>query len=948
MAQERKKKKVARQDWKPHWSLWILHKAWMILFTGFKIAIGAAATVLMVCLICGFIFAGLLGNYLQEEILPEASQMSLDGLEMELNSQILYLDSDGQIQVQQQIYTDVNRKWANFEDIPKNLIHAAVAIEDKRFYEHQGVDWFTTIKACAGMFFGGSGAGGSSITQQLVKNTTHEDSYTVQRKVLEIFRAAQLEKKYNKDVIMETYLNLIYFGASNNGAKAAASYYFGKELQELTINECACLMSITNNPSLYEPYTNPTNNRTRRLNILHAMRDQGWITEEEHDEAVGQEMVGRYVLSLLRDNPDMSQEEYERIRKQGLVHESVWNEIMQDGVVTQEEYDHVMETCLILKSGIVQEDQWVKCQNESCDYQGTVKTLQGADGVYYCPKCGEEAEVGVDNSKSMYSYFTDTVIIDVARDLAAKEGFQWAELTEGAQKMYLQRIQRGGYNIYSTMNLEVQEIAESIYEDLSQIPRTYSSNQLQSAIVIIDNRTGDLAAVVGGVGEKSYLGFNRATQSTLQSGSSIKPLTVYAPAFESGAINPATVIKDLPLRYDNGSPWPANDNRRYSYSRTILSAVVSSVNAVATNTLDKIGLDYSFDFAKNKFGLSSLIDSYEDSNGKINSDIDYAPLSLGAQYNGVRVRDMAGGFATFANNGVYRKPRSYTKVYDSDGNIILDNQQESEQILSEKTVNYMNYCLVNAASSGTGWESGIRGITVGGKTGTTSSSKDRWFCGFTGYYTAAVWCGFDTPAVINLVNSGINNPATNLWQKVMAKVHQGKSDVSLYSTRGMTTVQVCLDSGMLATDACRNDPRGISRVASAMVYPEDAPTKKCDKHVEVEYCTEGHGVANEYCKLFAEAQESGAVTKKGLLKLTKKEIDEMMAAYKYYTDDFKKNLIDGFVYQIDDQGKDAVYNGLQGDLVQSPSAPYEVCKEHTRESWEAYQESQPKSNWWPW
>ena len=244
---------VSRQSWKPGPVLTVLHKIWMAVYSVMKIVLAAAATVVLIAGICLLVFAGILANYLENDILPNADA-SLDSILLDQTSYAYYIDNAGNIQVLQKLHADIKQEWVDYEDIPKHLIHAAVAIEDKRFFEHQGVDWFTTAKACISMFVGGREFGGSSITQQLIKNYFQEDDVTVQRKVLEIFRATELEKRYDKTVILEYYLNIIYLGERCNGVKAAAATYFGKELEHLTAAECAALISITNNPSLYNPY----------------------------------------------------------------------------------------------------------------------------------------------------------------------------------------------------------------------------------------------------------------------------------------------------------------------------------------------------------------------------------------------------------------------------------------------------------------------------------------------------------------------------------------------------------------------------------------------------------------------------------------------------------------------------------------------------------------------
>jgi len=405
-------------------------------------------------------------------------------------------------------------------------------------------------------------------------------------------------------------------------------------------------------------------------------------------------------------------------------------------------------------------------------------------------------------------------------------------------------------------------------------------------------------------------------------GSSINPLTIYAPGFQQGTISPATVIKDLPLTYDGGA-WPKNDNRKYAYTHTIFRGVTRSVNAVAANTLKLIGDEYGFTFARDSFGLSTFVEP---------DDLNFASLAMGAQHNGVTVRDMTCAFATFANDGVYREGRTFTKVLDSKGNVVLNNTQDARTILSEKANTYMNYCLVSAANSGTGTGALFSGHQIAGKTGTTSSSRDRWFCGYSKYYTAAIWCGYDTPAVINLSY----NPSSYLWRKVMQPIHKDLEYKSLYTTEKMTYVTICLDSGKIATDACKNDIRG-GRTQQVLVYPEDRPSGTCTQHVELEYCADG--VATEYCKHFAKVDTTIKLTKKGLLKLTEDEFNVIKKAASHGLE--ATFTSDGYVYLTKNDGKNANFKGFNGNINKKISAPYKVCTVHTQEKWEEYQKTNP-------
>lgn len=902
--EKEKQVRPQRQQWQPNILVQLLYRAWMVVFGVVKIALGAAATVVIILGMCMLAFAGALGDYLQNDIMPQAG-MNLEEFSLDQSSFVYYTNSDGEIQLLQQLHTDTNRRWAKYEDIPQNMINATIAIEDKRFFEHQGVDWFTTIKAFANMFLGDDSKGGSTITQQLVKNLTQDDSVTVQRKLLEIFRATQFEQRYDKETVMEWYLNYIYLGNGCYGVRAAASAYFGKELEMLTTAECASLISITNNPSIYDPY------------------GSSWMWSYGDEEP-------RIMSGAERNN----------VRKEWTL-----GEMVTQGWITREEYEAAMEQKLVFKSGIADGDRLTTCTNESCGYKNIASAFSSNGSGYFCPVCGSQVSVVEDASKDVYSWFVDTVLEDVAKILVERDGLEWSTGAGGTRTVYVDLIARSGYHIYTTLDMDVQNEVDRIYTDIDQIPDTRSGQQLQSATVVIDNATGDIVAMAGGVGEKDiHDAWNIATDARLQTGSSIKPLTVYAPAFETGTITPATVIKDLPLYYEGRYPYPYNDNRMYSVSRTVQTGVKRSVNCVAANLLMTIGTDYSFNFGKENFGLRGLIESYEASDGRIMSDNTVAGLAMGAQTFGISVRDMSCAYATFANNGVYREGRTFTKVFDSDGKLVIDNVQKSRRILSEKTVDYMNMCLFYATTSGTGTEADLSKHYVGGKTGTTNDAKDRWYCGFTKYYTAAVWTGYNTPERIYPI--GCNNPAAVLWNKFMEPIHEDLEPVRIYDKSKFVSVDICLESGLLATDACRKDVRtddDCSRVDTVYVYREDRPTQTCDKHVMMEFCPVSGAVANEWCKHFAseevvDASQRLTLKEMGVCKVTREELDEMLKAEKHgLWDEFLK---DEWVYLVDNKGRDVnSYQGLHGNLKQNVDAPYVVCTEHTEESWNAYLQS---------
>lgn len=878
-------RRVSRQSWNPPKSVCVLHGFWKGAYSFIKILLGALATVLAITAICLFAFVGLLADYLDSDEILGSAEVVMGDFDQSGNSVMYYTDANGEIQVLQRLHAETDEDWAAYDEIPQDLIYAAVAIEDHRFFEHQGVDWIPTIKACVSMFVGGREFGGSSITQQLIKNLYLEydesaDDVTVQRKVLEIFRATEFEKRYDKKYIIEWYLNKIYLGERCKGIKPAAAEYFGKELEDLNTAECAALISITNNPSLFNPYrtgldnykgeqlTGAERNKRRREDTLYMMKQYGWLTEEEYQRA-------------LTDSEN-----------------------------------------LILKRGIDENDRYSDCINKECGYHGKVGTfLTRDDGKTYCPQCGQPTTVGSDASREVYSWFVDVVLEEVAQLFCEWGGVNWETADTDARQDFKRLVCQSGLHIYTTLDMSVQKQVDKIYTDLDEIPDTDSIQQLQSGIVVIDNDSGDIVAIAGGVGEKDvHDAYSKATDAKLQPGSSIKPLTVYAPAFELGVLNPSSVLDDLPFYYVDNKPFPRNSNKQYSYSRTVLSAVVDSVNASAIRGLDIMGREYSFNFAKDKFQLSTLVKEYTNSAGTIFTDVDWAPLGLGAPTVGVTVRDMCTAYATFANNGTYRDARTYTLIYDNDGMLVYNNEQTSDQILSAKTVDYVNYCLDQAVDYGTGRYADFKNISfdICGKTGTTTSAKDRWFCGYTTKYTASVWTGYEHPEAISGVSG---NVACTLWKKVMEPLHYGLESKRLYNSSNFVSTQVCKDCGKLATSACSMDVRthehGLNRVETVLVYPEDVPTQSCDCHVVVDYCTDCKAVANSSCT---------HVVKRSLVKMTQSKVNEIKKASNVGL--WSSCRGENYIYLVDKYGNPAAFYGFNGDKNSGLSVPYLACHIH--------------------
>lgn len=616
-------------------------------------------TLFLIFMLTGMLLACVFAVYVKTCLVPELD-LSLDDFKLSESSTIWYQDGSGQWKELVKLTGKQKRVWVDYDDIPQHMVDALVSIEDKRFYEHKGVDWYRTAGAFGQMFVRmESSYGGSTITQQLIKNLTGNDQVTIQRKLTEIFGALELEKKYDKQDILEWYLNAVYFGEGCWGVQTAAQTYFGKNVSELSPAESAAIVGITNKPTYYDPFYNEQNNKVRQETILREMYEQGYLDYEGYKAAVAEELV----------------------------------------------FSRTPET------------------------QTTME---------------------------IYSYYEEVVVEDVIRDLMELRGIS----REAASSL----IYNGGYHIYSCMDMNIQSIVDSIYTDLTRIPKPWGSvKQLQSAIVIMDPYDGRIVALSGGVGDKTInFGLNRATGTYRSPGSSIKPLASYGPAVDMGYITPNTYVDDSPHIRLSGTSWyPSNDGGQNYGVVSIFQALQWSLNTVAAQIIDKIGPDAAYSYLTEKLGFTSLVPD----------DASYAPMALGQMTNGVTVREMAQAYSAFANDGVFTYGRSYSLVTDSDGTIIIDNQPETIVAFEPNTAYTMTYMMQNAVSAGTGSEANLGYMPVAGKTGTSGEYKDRWFVGLTPYYVGAVWTGYDQPERIGI--SG--NPAAKLWRTVMHQIHQGLS-----------------------------------------------------------------------------------------------------------------------------------------------------------------------------
>ena len=621
-----------------------------------KIVVTVLLVILTTTLLLACVFAFYVKTCLTEDIDVSLSDYQLS------ESSIIYCEtSAGEYKELATLHGSENRIWVDLEDIPDYLVKALVAIEDHRFYEHKGVDWYRTVGAMFTMLTGGDDSfGGSTITQQLIKNLTGNKEVTVQRKLIEIFQALEFEKKYDKDEIIEWYLNAVYFGEGCDGIYTAAQKYFGKGPSQLTLAESASIVGIVNLPTYYSPFYSEENNKERQETVLRRMYELGYISYDEYEEAKNEQLV------------------------------------------------------------------FTRSDNEVADQE-------------------------------IYSYYVEAVIKDVTEDLMEQKGI--------SQDTARQLLYNGGYRVYSCLDPYIQECVDNVYLDVENFPKPYRANdqQLQSAMVIMDPYTGEVVAMSGGVGEKTgNLVLNRATDALRAPGSSFKPLAVYAPAIELGLITPSTLVNDAPreeVEMSQNQWYPNNSDFQYRGIIDIATGVRLSLNTVAAQVLDKLGLDASTNFLKNKLGITSLVPD----------DYNYASLALGELTNGISVLEMAQAYCTFDNSGIFTEARTYSRVTDAAGNIVLDNQPKTHVAMKSSTATNITSLLFSAANYGTGSESIFSGQAIAGKTGTSSYNWNRWFAGYTPYYVGVVWTGFDQPEQMYVYG----NPAAQVWRRVMQQVHAG-------------------------------------------------------------------------------------------------------------------------------------------------------------------------------
>jgi len=658
---------------------------------------------------------------------------------------------------------DENRKNITLAEMSPYLANAYVAIEDERFEKHNGVDILRTGKAIVTFVMNGgsSSFGGSTITQQLVKNITQdkedEGMAGVTRKLKEWAKAYQIERLISKQQILELYLNTIFVGGNNHGVETGAYYYFNKSARDLTLVECAFLAGINSGPNYYNPYgtksygedeqkTNKINNKVKT--VVNKMLELGYISQEECDSAI--------------------------------------KEVNEKGITFTQ---------------------------------------------------GEK--------NTNYSYHTDALLNELIEDLMKEKNF-----SKAAAQNYLETK---GLSIYSTENPEIQAAAQDAMDNAKRVKSQENVDEngdavlSQAAIVIIDHKTGYVLGCVGGLGDKTSRGLNRATQSPRQPGSTIKPISDVIPGLEEGIITASTLYNDsytlFPIEGVE-KPYDPKNHNRYRGIVSVRQAIETSQNIpfvkISAELTPEKGIEYL-----EKMGVSTL-DHAKDK---------LAAVSIGGLTNGISTLEMAAAYATIANDGIYIEPTFYTKVLDADKNVILESKQESRRAYSETTAYIAKDILTEpvVGSQGTAKKCAIKGIDVAAKTGTSNGDKDRWLCGFTNYYTAAVWFGYDDPEQV--IVSGLS-PATLIWADAMSNIHDGLETSKFKSPSNIITATICKESGKLASDTCTK--------TYTEIFARGTIPQSCEGHQKYEICEETGLLANEYCENTKKIQKTYLVEKEKL------------------------------------------------------------------------------------
>lgn len=735
---------------------------------------------------------------------PEVSEVNITPL----GAATFVYDEEGN-KLQKLTAPNSNRMPVAMDQIPEDMQHAVVAIEDERFYEHNGIDVRGILRAAVrGITSMDFSEGASTITQQLLKNNvftswTSESSFAdkLQRKIQEQYLAIQLEKKVSKDWILENYLNTINLGQNTLGVQAASRRYFGKDVSELNLSESAVIASITQNPSRLNPISNPDKNAERREKVLNNMLKLGYISEGEYNSAMKDDVYDRIqVVNTQSEEEDVT----------SYFVDALTDQVIQD-FIDQLGYTETQAYKALYNGGLTIESTQDPAIQAICDEE-----VNNLENYPTAPKYSFSYRLTVEKADGSYKNYSEQTMLYYYQAHNADYSVNFASQEEASAAI-------------EAYKAEIMEPGDKIVENGESITYTL---QPQTALTVINQSTGEVVALVGGRGDKTASKtLNRAASTTRQPGSTYKVLAAYAPALDSGGLTLASVQDDAPYSYENGTSLRNYDNSFRGFT-PLREAITHSINIVTVKTLTEIGTNLGFSYLQD-FGFTTLVD--DDNN---------QALALGGITNGVTNLELTAAYASVANEGTYIRPRFYTRILDHDGNVLIDNTPQTHGVLKSSTAWLLTDAMKDVVTSGTGTAVNFPNMEIAGKTGTTTKNRDALFAGFTPYYTCVVWGGYDdnTPQA-----GGTTSYPKKIWRAVMSRIHENLEYKDFVMPADITTATVCKKSGKLAVAGlCDCDPRG-SMIQTEYFAEGTVPTEHCDHHVNVTVCAESGMLATDFC-----------------------------------------------------------------------------------------------------
>ena len=736
------------------------------------------------------------GGIFLKKVIDSAPDVTPEDVKPTGYTSVVYA-SDNKTETQRLTSAGSNRVYKTIDEIPKDLQHAFVAIEDERFYEHNGIDPKGIVRAgMIGLTTGDFSQGASTLTQQLIKNNIFdfmsEDTFfdRLERKIQEQYLALKLEKQMSKSEIMENYLNTINLGQNTLGVQAASQRYFNKDVSQLTLSESAVIAAITQSPSYYNPITHPDHNADRRKQVLKNMLEQGYISQEAHDEALADDVYAR----IQNVNTNITQ---------NTTPQSYFVDALTEQILTDLEDPDV---------GL----GYSETQAYNTLYKGglSIYSTQDLEIQGICDQ--------VLNDDSNYPYKVQYGL-SYALTVTRADGTQ-----ENYSSGQIKQFRNMKYGLTFDSEEQAHQVIESFKASIAKEGDTYDevinlSPQPQASVTVIDQATGQIKAMVGGRGTKSSsMSLNRAyTGSTRQPGSCFKILSTYAPALDSAGETLATIIKDEPYEYADGTPVSNWWGNYYRGNMTMRKAIEQSANICAVKTLTEITPQLGFTYCQN-FGLSTLVESRTTDEGKVFTDIQQ-PLALGGVTDGVYNYEMCAAYEEIANGGVYQEPIMYTTILDHDGNVLLDRTQTQEKhtVLKDSTAFLLTSAMEDVIKKGTGTPARLSNMDAAAKTGTTSNNVDLWIAGYTPYYTCTIWSGYDdnTPLADREWDYHLK-----MWKKIMDQINttKGLAYTQFEEPDSVVERTVCTSTGKLAVSGCPAVTEYFDR--------DTAPTQSCSGH----------------------------------------------------------------------------------------------------------------------